>query len=452
VRRFRLVLIPIGAIAIVALSYGLAPTGDATARRITGGQVATLNPVDQPPLPADAAVIVPAGSTETDARIAFWQERIASNPTSDVQYQYLGELFSLKGRETGDVSHHGRAVEAFEKAIDLYPGNAAARMGLAATHITLHEWQAAIDEATELLQADRRAIGAVAVIGDASLEIGDLDTARAAYETLRQRADAPGVQSRLARLAFLQGDTDTAIEILDAAARSAAELNRAAEEQAFYRYSAGEYRFSKGDVEGARREFDSALAILPNYYLALAGRGRVAFAEGDVDGAIERYEAAVAIIPRPELLAYLGDLYAVSGSAEDAERQYAAVDFIADLGDARSEIANREVALFQATHGRNTAHAVRLSTAELETRKDIYGYDALAWALYGDGQATNALEPALSALALGTQDSKLLYHAGMIEIAVGRTTAGKAHLRAALALNPAFDPLGAAAARAALAD
>lgn len=39
----------------------------------------------------------------------------------------------------------------------------------------------------------------------------------------------------------------------------------------------------------------------------------------------------------------------------------------------------------------------------------------------------------------------------MIEIAVGQTADGQTHLRQALALNPAFDPLGAAAARAAIA-
>jgi tetratricopeptide (TPR) repeat protein len=451
VRRFRLVLIPIVAIVVAALSYGLAPSNDVAAPPVSGVQATSLNQADQPTLPADAAAIVPAGSTDTDRKIAFWQQRIAASPRSDVQYQYLGELFSLKGRETGDITHYARAAQSFERALELYPGNSAARAGLAVTLLTLHQWQDAIEEATHLLQADRRALGAVAIIGDASLEIGDYETARAAYETLRERADAPGVQSRLARLAFLEGDTNTAIGILDAAARTATELNSAPEEQAFYRYSAGEYRFSQGDVKGARRDFDAALAILPDYYLAIAGRGRVAFAEGDLAGAIERYETAVAIIPRPDLLSYLGDLYAVRGSPGDAERQYAAVDFIAELGDAKAEIANREVVLFQAGHGRDTAHAVRLATAELETRKDIYGYDALAWALYRDGQQTKALEAAMRSLVLGTQDPRLLFHAGMIELANGRSTAGRAHLEAALALNPAFDPLGAEAARAALA-
>ena len=38
----------------------------------------------------------------------------------------------------------------------------------------------------------------------------------------------------------------------------------------------------------------------------------------------------------------------------------------------------------------------------------------------------------------------------MIEIAVGRQADGQTHLSAALALNPAFDPLGAADAKKAL--
>jgi tetratricopeptide (TPR) repeat protein len=451
VRRFRLALIPLGAMVIAAVSYGLAPTTDGTAPA-TGVQSGSLLAIEEPALPVDAARIVSGTASDTDRKIEFWQDRIADNPRSDVQYQYLAELLALKGRETGDVDQYARAAAAFDRALELYPGNPAARYGRAVTHLALHEWHAAIEEATALLRADQRALGAVAVIGDASLEIGDLDTARAAYETLRERADSPGVQTRLARLAFLEGDTAAAIEIVDAAAATAATLNRSSEEQAFYRYTAGEYRLSRGDVEGARRDFDAALTILPDYYLALAGRGRVAFARRDLDGAIARYEAAVAIIPRPELLAYLGDLYTVRGSAEDAERHYAAVDFIAELGDTRSELANREVALFQATHGRDTAHAVKLATAELETRKDIYGYDALAWALFNDGQTGKALAAAGRSIALGTQDPRLLYHAGMIEIAAARPSAGRAHLEAALALNPAFDPLGAAAARAALAD
>lgn len=448
-KRIRLAFIPIGALGVALLSYGLGPF-NGPAPSPAPADVTTVNPAAELAVPVDAVAVAPQADTDTDQKIAFWQERITANARSDVQYQYLGELFSLKARETGDASQYERARQAFETAIALYPGNASARSGLAVTLVALHEWQAAIDQATAILAADARAHGAVAVIGDASLEVGDLETARAAFETLRQVAGGPSVEARFARLAFLRGDTDGAIEILERAAASAAAINRPAEELAFYHYSIGEYRFGQGDFDGADRAFLASIAALPSYYLPIAGRGRVAYARGDLGAAIEAYERATAIIPRPELLAYLGDLHAVAGDQDAAEEHYAPVDFIADLGDAQASVANREVALFQATHQRDTAHAVRLAVAELEVRRDIYGYDALAWALFNDGQAEAARDPARHAVELGTRDARLLYHLGMIERAAGLVDEGNGHLREALALNPAFDPLGVPMAREAL--
>ena len=456
--RYRLALIPIAALIVALLSHGVAaltttaippaPIDAAGAVGAASGQDPAAQIQAPDPGPATGSV----GRSDTDTRIAFWQDRIKANPSSDAQYQYLGQLFAQKGRETGDIAQYALAREAFEKAIQLYPGNVAARSGLAVNLVTLHDWSDAIAQAKQILQADLRALGAVAVIGDASLETGDLDTARAAFDTLRQKADGPSVESRIARLDFLTGRTADAIRILDDAATASANLNGAVEEQAFYHYSAGEYRFNEGDVAGAGREYTAALAILPNYYLALAGQGRVAFAKGDLAGAIGSYRAAVAIIPKPELVAYLGDLYRITGDNAAAETQYRTVDFIVKLGEVQAQVFNREIAQFQATQHRDTAHAVKIARAELETRKDIYGYDALAWALYNDGQAHEALEPARQAVSLGTQDPKLLYHLGMVELATGHTADGRAHLQAALMLNPAFDPLGAAAARRALGD
>lgn len=450
--RRRLALIPIGALVIALLSYGFASsrTADGSPGIGSAPVAAVQDPAARVALPEAAQPVGGVVTTDTDTRIAFWQARINATPDSDTQYQYLGELLALKGRETGDLAQYQLAREAFQRAIELYPGNVAARSGLAVNLVTLHQWIDAIAEAKQILQTDLRALGAVAVIGDASLEIGDLETARAAFETLRQKADGPSVESRIARLDYLTGHAAEAIQTLDTAARTSVNLNGSIEEQAFYHYSAGEYRFNTGDVVGAEREYEASLAALPNYYLAIAGRGRVAFAEGDLDGAIDFYRKAVAIIPKPELVAYLGDLYALRGDQSSAERQYQTVDFIVRLDEVQAQVFNREIALFQATHHRDTAHAVAIARAELETRKDIYGYDALAWALYNDGQATAALGPAQQALSLGTQDPKLMYHLGMIELAAGHAAEGQGHLRAALALNPAFDPLGAAAARKAL--
>jgi lipoprotein NlpI len=56
-----------------------------------------------------------------------------------------------------------------------------------------------------------------------------------------------------------------------------------------------------------------------------------------------------------------------------------------------------------------------------------------------------------TALAFGTKDAKLYYHAGMIAAALGDLDVARADLRLALSLDPSFDPFQAQRARDALA-
>jgi Flp pilus assembly protein TadD len=102
--------------------------------------------------------------------------------------------------------------------------------------------------------------------------------------------------------------------------------------------------------------------------------------------------------------------------------------------------------VFWADHGTRTADAVVIARDELARRTDVYGHDALAWALLADGDAAAARAESDLALALGTRDARLLYHAGMISAALGDDDRARDELRAALDLNPHFDPLQAARA------
>jgi len=63
--------------------------------------------------------------------------------------------------------------------------------------------------------------------------------------------------------------------------------------------------------------------------------------------------------------------------------------------------------------GEDRASALRLPEDELVAHVDIYGYDALAWALLANGRADEARP-----LMAEARDATLLYHAGMIEAEV----------------------------------
>jgi hypothetical protein len=56
-----------------------------------------------------------------------------------------------------------------------------------------------------------------------------------------------------------------------------------------------------------------------------------------------------------------------------------------------------------------------------------------------------------AALAFGTRDALLLYHAGEVSLALGDTTKARALLQGSLALKGALDPLAASKASESLA-
>jgi tetratricopeptide (TPR) repeat protein len=401
--------------------------------------------------PGEVIAVAGLDTSDTDRKIAFWQARIGANSRDDIAWTYLGDLFEIKGRQTGDVTNYISARDAYATALDIAPGSAAAAIGAARIASTLHDFLGAQAAATAVLEADPYATGALAILFDASLEMGQLDIAEDALALLLERTQTPAVVGREARLAFVRGDTAGALELSGQAVLDATNAGDPAASVAFYQYAHAEYALLAGDLDAAGAGYGASLTALPGYPLALFGQARVAYARGELDRAIALAEAATAALPRPDMIAYLGDLYAIAGRPDDAAAQYDTVEFIHGLAaDGGAQVYDREYVAFLADHGRDTGTAVELATAELTTRKDVYGYDALAWALHADGNAADALVNARLALASGTQDARLLIHAGLIELANGLTAEGQAHIRAGLALNPSFSPLVIEQARAAV--
>jgi hypothetical protein len=53
--------------------------------------------------------------------------------------------------------------------------------------------------------------------------------------------------------------------------------------------------------------------------------------------------------------------------------------------------------------------------SEIENRRDVYGYDLLAWALYKSARFAEARVAMREAMAQGTHDPLLSHHARTIE-------------------------------------
>src|SRR4029077_10387136 len=252
--------------------------------------------------------------------------------------------------------------------------------------------------------------------------------------------------------------TDEAVRQSHAAVDAANDEGATASGLAWFEYQLGDTLIATGDRAGAAAAYAAALSADPSSHLARWGLARVAAAEGRTDEAIELLSEAIAAVPLPEFLARRAALYdirAASGDAGLAADDRATVLAIAQLTGGAAGVYARTLSLFLSDTGQDPARALTLAESELRTRKDVYGYDALAWALLANDRPQEADDSMTTALAFGTRDAKLLYHAGMIKAALVPTdTSASAEARdlleSALALDASFDPAAAIRARSTL--
>jgi tetratricopeptide (TPR) repeat protein len=392
----------------------------------------------------------PRPAVTTDAAIESLQIRLTKNPGDTQAAVELGAAYLQKVRETGDPSWYARSEAVLQDVLRREPNNAAAMAWLGALQLSLHNFQAGLDWGLKAHATDPDLLAAYPVMIDGYVELGQYERAVAlADEYVALRPDLPSY-TRVAYLRELHGDRDGAARAMISALDTVAPGTEAG---AWTRVQLGNLYLGGGDLAAAEREYLVTLQATPDYAPALAGLGKIAGARGDYKRAIDYLTQAAARIPLPEYVIPLGEVYLAAGDQEAAEQQFALVRVEITLLAANGQNTDLELALFEADHPaavQTPQQVVAIARAALAARPSIYGHDALAWALFRAGEYDAAEREIELALALGTRDAMLHYHAGMIAKALGQTRAARGHLELALRINPHFSVLHAPEARAAL--
>jgi tetratricopeptide (TPR) repeat protein len=351
-----------------------------------------------------------------------------------------------RARETGDPSQYAQAEQAFNRALQEDPNDLDAIVGSGSLALSRHQFAHALQLGQRAQALNPNAARVYGVIGDAQVELGRYDQAVATVQRMVDLRPDLASYSRVSYLRELYGDLDGAIEAMTAAVSASAGT---AENTEYVRVQLGNLYFGTGDLDAAERTYQLSLAHLPDYHFALAGLARVEAARGDLNGAVDLYARAAARLPLPELVIGLGESLEAAGRSDEAADQYALVGAMQQLFAANGVRNDLELAAFFADHG-DADEAVTLAFAGYAERPTIFAADTVAWALHRAGRSAEALPYVEEALRLGTQNSRLLYHAGVIEAAAGQIDVARQHLEQALALNPAFSPLDGSRAAAAL--
>jgi tetratricopeptide (TPR) repeat protein len=444
--RVRPIGILLAAAVLAAASYG---TMWITGRSTPHSTPSTANRDEAFSPPAiDEGAAGPADLAAIDAQIAVWGPKAAADSRDDISAGNLGVLFLGRGRLTGDAADYEKALAAADRAVAANPVSTGTRALKATVLQATHDFTGALTLAQAIVREEPRNVDALAVVGDAQLELGRLDDAAATYATIATIQSGPALDAREARLAWLRGDTSKAMSLATSARDAAA--RDGSSDPSFYEAQLGEMARLTGDAATARTAFDAALAIRPSNQLALLGSARLAAAAGDDATAIATLQKAAAIAPRPETLALLTDLLARDGDAKGAAAQAATVRAIEQLGGTSAKLFDRQLLGFELDHGGASQAVLDKAKAAAMIRPDAAGLDVVAWAAYRVGDQATATTYSDRAIATGTADARILLHAGAIAIARGNAVPGRVLVERALSLGVALDPLDHAFALAIL--
>ena len=388
-------------------------------------------------------------TSDTDRQIQTLQDRVKEAPGDYAGYDGLGSAFFQKARETGDIAYYDLAEQTLTKALALAPQDFRATdplVHMASVYMGEHRFSDALAFAQKAIGTGSGNLAAFAIEGDAYTDMGDYEEAATAYRTLQvlgRTISSPLTlaymsDSRTAYLCYLHGDSGEAIRLMKSAIAAALQTKVARENLAWLYFEIGERYFQTGDLENAELSYRSGITADPNHYRSLAGLAKVRAAQGKIEESIQLYQRSIAIIPFPAYVAELGDVYKKAGRLKEAQQQYDLVEYIGHLSKLNQVLANRELALFYADQGIKLPEALELARTELELRRDIYTWDTLAWVLYKNGRIQEAAAAIDKALALHTNDSLFLFHAGMIYHSLAKDSAAEDFLSRALRVNPHF--------------
>ena len=385
-----------------------------------------------------------AALTESEVRdrdIAFFTQRAEHDPTGAMDLARLGALYLERGRATGDPRAALHAEHVARRSLGNRANrNVGALQVLQSSLLSQHRFTEALPLARAVSDGDPGNAALRAAVGEIEMELGNYDSARVAFAHLAYTPGDPSVAPRLARWAELQGNVAGARRLLHeslvAVLRNVSSPN---EQKAWFWLRVGDVELRSGHFHAADSAYLSGLKAHQDDYRLLSALARSALLQHNYQRAAFMGEKAIVVTLDPATLGTLSDAWGALGDSARSEEYAGALD-VAVKGQPGAY--HRAWSLFLLDHDRHVDVVTRKIREEIRTRRDIYAYDLLAWALHKQGRNADASVAMRRALALGTRDALLLRHAAAIERALGHEGAYRQFANEALALDPYFGVTG----------
>jgi tetratricopeptide (TPR) repeat protein len=379
-----------------------------------------------------ALVLTPqTGDSRNDREISRLQQQIRNGRNLQLGLEQLGWAFVTKARESFDPGFYKLAEQCAWCIEKRNPQSQEAMLLRAHVLQNLHRFKESETLARRLVQ-QRGLSFDYGLLGDALMEQGKLSDAVEAYQRMMNLKPDLRAYARAAHMRWLKGDLAGAIEAMQLAASAASPSD--AESAACVNTRLAFYEFQAGHVDEAEQRCAFALSLQNNYAPTLLLKGKVLLAQNRFPEAVEALQNAAKMNPLPEYQWTLAEALRAVGRENEAS------GIEVQLRKHGPSTDPRTMALFLATRHENPETALRLARSEFDSRGDVFTHDALAWSLAAAGNLAEAHGEMQRALAEGTEDARLFFHAAVIASQAGHAADAERWLRKASALSQLLLP------------
>jgi tetratricopeptide (TPR) repeat protein len=376
-------------------------------------------------------------------RIEAAQKVLLKQPNRYLAYNDLALALIRRARETADDSYYRQAQLAIDNSLRIQPDNFEAEQAHVALLLGEHKYRDALEEALALNHRMPDAVLVWGYMAAADAALGDYDQAEQSAQWMMNLR--PGnLPAYLCGAALREdwGDINGALDFLSKALQLTPPLET--EESAWILTRMARLEPLAGRPDAAEPLLQQALKIFPGYYLSLEELAEVRLAQHRYPEAVELLESPNQIFPSTHSRYLAARALERAGRGAEAERKYAEFERVARSQIEEPDNANLELIAYYAEQGHQPAEALRIARLEMERRHDVWTLDGYAWALHANGQSAEARRQIEKALAVGTRDPALFYHAGVIEAASGERTEAIRYLQQSLDLDPTSEVAEAA--------
>lgn len=373
-------------------------------------------------------------TAKLDMDIAAAEKRVATKPSITPPYIALASMYLQKARETSDANYYNKVDLLMDQATKVNPKDADIPALRASAQLGRHHFKEAKQFTQEALALNTTTATYYGLDGDANIELGQYQAAVDDFQKMTDIRPSFSSWSRIAYIRELYGDTPSALQALKEAISSGSSYP----ENIAWAYVEQGKLLARTDLSQADAVYKNALVVLPTYSQAHEGLGKDAFFKGDTAIAEKEFIAAYTILPLAQYAVDLGDLYAHEGNTTKANQEYALAQAAFNLSTKGGVNTDLEESLFLSDHSIMLPDALAMARRAFTDRPSQYGADYLAWALYKNGNASEATQYRDKAFVLGMNDPLILLHQGIIALANDDKIHARQYLQKANSLNPHF--------------